>query len=101
MTRDFEHMGKGEIEPVNHWRECIHRNLAEDGYLVSASKDGCTIGEIIEVGIGEMFRVMGEATFFDAVRQAKRSAAISGDEVVEPPAGWRFYKALPVAGGRA
>lgn len=79
---------------ASQWKECIRRLLAADGHVIQGSSEEMLVGSSVRMwGSDLAFKVLGEASYEDALRQWRVWMEISGDDEMEPPApGMKYCK---------
>jgi hypothetical protein len=86
-----------EVELVEDWELVVSAQLQADGYLVAGFRREREIGSVALDSLTKLpFRIIGEATYADALRQFARLVELtnSSEELLPPPEGYKFYKTV-------
>jgi hypothetical protein len=81
---------------VLKWQKCVQRLLMSEGYVIQGSPEEMATGSSARMwAIDQPFRILGPATYEDALRQWRVYEAISGEKLEPPPppsATWHYFK---------
>jgi hypothetical protein len=86
------------IVPVDNWKEVVNTYLKIDGYVIHGTTEKFEIGVILCDRMTDVpWKIIGEATYEDAVRQFKILASMArmDEDVVLPPPNYLYYKTVP------
>jgi hypothetical protein len=84
-------------ELVGDWELVVSAQFQADGYLVVGFRREREIGSVeLNLLTKLPFRIIGEATYADALRQFARLVELTncGEEPLPPPEGYKFYKTV-------
>ena len=88
-----------DVELIDEWRRATEETLRLDGYMVTGAPDALVVGSTLNEDSG-IWKVVGEATYEDALRQFERNKKFltDGEDFIPPPKNYRFYKVVPEGG---
>lgn len=94
---EFFPVSDDEIVVVDNWKKIVETNMRIDGYIVAGEREVLNVGDVIKGSWDPVpWRVIGKATYADALRQFKRLTILAGadEDAVPPPSDMLWYKVV-------